>query len=170
MSSAKHTRTEPKRSRPKMQNYGISTKDEGLIAWDWVDQQMVKSRNYWISSTRPDGRPHAAPVWGVWHDGVLYFSTGRSAVKARNLMANPTVVVHLESGDDSVILEGTVEEVKDKALLTRVADVYGAKYPPFKPDPSDPGGLWYALRPKLALAWQERDFPNTATRWTFGRK
>ena len=53
-----------KRSRPTMKDYGIHTSDEGLMDWSWVDEQMAKSRNYWICTTRPDGKPHAAPVWG----------------------------------------------------------------------------------------------------------
>ncbi len=170
MSSAENARPSPTRSRPNIPDYGISTRDEGLMAWDWVDEQMAKSRNYWIGSIRPDGRPHAAPVWGVWMDGALYFSSSRNARKARNLASNPEVVAHLESGDDCAILEGRVEEVTDQALLARVAEVYGAKYPPFKPDPSAPGNVWYSLRPRQVFAWLERDYPNTATRWVFEGK
>ena len=157
-----------RRGRPTMRNYGIATTDEGLMAWDWVDAQMSRSRNYWIGSTRPDGRPHAAPVWGVWLDGVLYFSSDRGSRKARNLAANPEVVVHLESGDDVVIFEGVVEEITDSALLARIFTAYAAKYPPYDPGAEGaPAGLWYALRPRAAFAWLEKDFPNTATRWDF---
>ena len=105
---------EPQRMRPKMQDYGIAEGDQGLMTWDWVRDQMATSRNYWIGSTRPDGKPHAAPVWGVWVDDTLYFSTGRTSRKARNLAANPAVVVHLESGDETVILEGAVEPLTDQ--------------------------------------------------------
>ncbi len=37
--------------------------------------------NYWICTTRPDGRPHSIPVWGFWLDGGLYF--GPAAPPAR---------------------------------------------------------------------------------------
>ena len=140
------------------------------MAWEWVDGQMAKSRNYWICSTRPDGKPHAAPVWGVWVNGVLYFSSDAESRKARNLAANPEVVVHLESGDDAVIFEGVVETITDRERLLAlgVGKAYAEKYPPFDPFAEDsPPGLWFALRPHTALAWLEKDFPNTATRWTF---
>jgi len=58
-----------------------------------------------------DGLPHAVPVWGVWVDGALYFGTDRRSRKARNLATNQGAVVHLESGDDAVILEGFAEEI-----------------------------------------------------------
>ncbi len=158
--------TEPNRSRPQMRDYGIHQDGDGMLPWSWVDGQMAEARNYWVCSTRPDGKPHAAPVWGVWLEGTLYFSTSPTSRKGRNLAANPAVVVHLESGDDTVILEGTVQRVTDRALLGRVVDVYAAKYA-FRPDPDDPSGLWLALQPQAVFAWQEADFPRTATRWTF---
>jgi nitroimidazol reductase NimA-like FMN-containing flavoprotein (pyridoxamine 5'-phosphate oxidase superfamily) len=156
------------RTRPNMPNYGISTKAEGMMSWDWVDEQMTKSRNYWICSTRPDGSPHAAPVWGVWVDGKLYFGSATTSRKARNIKRNPQIVVHLESGDDTVILEGRVNTsaITDMALLERIADAYGAKYPPYKPDVHDSNNPFFVFEPKRAFAWTEKDYPNTATRWT----
>lgn len=158
-------RVEPEASRPGMQNYGIERQRAGMLPWRHVSEQMEASRNYWIGTTRLDGRPHAAPVWGVWLDETLYFSTDRGSVKGRNLAARPDVVVHLESGDDCVIIEGVVEEVHDLPLRTRFAEVYDAKYQ-FRPDPNG-DGLVYALRPRTVFAWLERDFPKTATRWRF---
>jgi nitroimidazol reductase NimA-like FMN-containing flavoprotein (pyridoxamine 5'-phosphate oxidase superfamily) len=161
--------SDPHRARPNIRGYGIHEQDEGLLSWEWVSEQMAKSRNYWICSTRPDGTPHAAPVWGVWLDGTLYFGTSRTSRKGRNFAQNPNVVAHPESGDDTVIIEGTVEEVTDPALFTRIADAYEAKYPPYRPDPAaEPGSVFYAVRPRAAFAWREKDYPKTATRWTFG--
>lgn len=159
---------EPAASRPHMPGYGIQEANAGagLFEWSHVEQRMAASRNYWISTTRPDGRPHVTPVWGLWLEGAFYFSAGRQSRKARNLAANPAIAVHLESGDDVVIIEGAVEQVADQALLERYADAYNAKYA-FRPDPDDPDGLAFAVRPRVAFAWLERDFPNTATRWIF---
>lgn len=159
----------PRASRPNMHpDYGIKTSDEGLLDWSWVSEQMEKSHNYWVCSARPDGRPHAMPVWGVWMDETLYFSTGRNSRKGRNLAENPEVVIHLESGNEAVIFEGRVEEVKDVALLRRMAEVYGAKYPGFTPSPEEePQNVYYALRPRVAFGWLERDYTNSATRWQF---
>jgi hypothetical protein len=139
-----------------------------MLDWAWVANQMTQARNYWICSTQPDGRPHAAPVWGVWADNTLYFSTSRTSRKGRNLAARPDVVIHLESGDDTVILEGVVVETGDLALLTRITALYGAKYP-YQPSPEvEPGNVWYFIQSRAVLAWREADFPRTATRWVWG--
>jgi hypothetical protein len=35
-----------------------------LVAWDEAERCLVDARHYWVSSVRPDGRPHARPVLG----------------------------------------------------------------------------------------------------------
>jgi general stress protein 26 len=109
------------------------------------------------------------PVWGLWWDGAYYFSSDPTSRKARNLAANAAVVVHLESGDDVVVLEGTAERVTDLAILTEFVDRYDAKYA-FRPDTSDPEFAFYRVRPRVALAWREADFPTSATRWELHQK
>lgn len=152
---------QPYVDRPEMPaGYGLASGRKGLLTWQQVAEQLEQARNYWVCSTRPDGRPHAIPVWGLWLDGRFYFGTDPASRKGRNLAANPAVVVHLESGDDVVIIEGIAERISDDALSERLTALYDAKYAvPATPD--------HAVRPQTVLAWQEHDFPNTATRFQF---
>ena len=163
----------PEAERPNMPGYGIKKGRKGLLQWDEVTEQLERSRNYWVCTTRPDGRPHAVPLWGLWLDDAFYFSTGRGTVKDRNLARNPAVAVHLESGDDAVMLEGRVERIADPATLARFDQAYGAKYGiyPIKEaaNPDDPG-LFYILCPPVAFAWRARDFGQTAPRVRFPRQ
>lgn len=159
---------EPKVTRPHMPGYGVqpANKGAGLLPWSFVEERMLAAHNYWVASTRPDGRPHAAPVWGLWHEGAFYFSSGKESAKARNLAANPAAVVHSESGDDTIILEGQValiDEAAEATLLKKLDKAYKAKYEfAFL-------GLGYIYRFTLeqAMAWREADFPSSATRWQF---
>lgn len=163
--------SEPLPGRPDLQHYGVSSEPDGLLPWRFADQQLAAARNYWISTTRPDGRPHATPVWGVWLDGALYFGAETRSVKVRNLTANSALLVHLESGDDVVILEGEAEwlAAADPALWARIADDYAAKYDGFRPEPPTAQQPFIVLRPTKALGWQEKDFVRSATRWRFDR-
>ena len=147
--------------RPDIPGYGIHPDGEGILPWSFVDERMTNAGNYWVSTTRPDGRTHAAPVWGVWIDGTFYFGTGSASRKARNLAKSPHLVVHLESGD-VVIFEGVAEEVADPTSLDAA---FRAKY---GIDTGDVEGVWYAVEPVVAYAWVESDFHRTATRWRFG--
>jgi hypothetical protein len=159
-------RRAPVAERPGTKGYGISAASDGLMGWDWAVEQIAASRNYWICSTRADGRPHAMPVWGVWVGDALIFSTGGTSVRGRNIAARPAIVVHLESGDDAVVLEGVAERATDAELLTRFVEAYDAKYK-FRPDTNDAGSPVYALRPMVAFGWLEKDYPKTATRWVW---
>jgi nitroimidazol reductase NimA-like FMN-containing flavoprotein (pyridoxamine 5'-phosphate oxidase superfamily) len=148
--------------------YGVPTDGSGgeRLPWSWTVERLTDARNYWICTTCPDGRPHAAPVWGVWLDGAVWFATARASRKSRNLAANPAVIIHLESGDETVILEGSAEEVHDIAALERFVDAYAPKYG-IRPDTADEGNIVYVLRPVAAQTWEERNYPRTATRWLF---
>jgi nitroimidazol reductase NimA-like FMN-containing flavoprotein (pyridoxamine 5'-phosphate oxidase superfamily) len=149
-----------------MEGYGVPTSEEGLLPWSHVSERMDRARNYWVGTTRPSVRPHAAPVWGAWVEGTLYFETGPRSRKGRNLATNPAVAVHLESGDDVVILEGVAETVTnpDPALFARVADAFAAKYDGYRPEPGGEG--LYAVRPCVVYAWSK--FPADVTRWLLG--
>lgn len=152
-----------KADRPHIRDYGIPETVDDLLPWGFVVERMASARNYWVSTTRPDGRPHAVPVWGVWVDETFFHGGGPATRKARNLQANPHVSVHLESGDDVVIIEGAVtkltEENGDPDLLRRIDDAYEDKY-----DMRHGTPIW-ALRPRVAFGWSE--YPTNVTRWTF---
>jgi nitroimidazol reductase NimA-like FMN-containing flavoprotein (pyridoxamine 5'-phosphate oxidase superfamily) len=154
----------PKASRPIIPaGYGVPKTDKGLLPWTHVTERMAAPRNYWVASTRTDGRPHVVPVWGVWLDDTFFHGGGGDTRKARNLDANPHVAVHLESGDEVVIIEGTVEKLTedtaDPELLRRIDDAYEAKYGMRHGTP-----VW-RLKPTKAFGWTE--YPTTVTRWTF---
>ncbi|MBV8713807.1 MAG: pyridoxamine 5'-phosphate oxidase family protein [Chloroflexi bacterium] len=172
MSDGTVTRAEPIRSRPILPDgYGVPEVDEGMVEWSWAVEQLTNARNYWFSTTRPDGRPHAMPAWAVWVDDALYFDGSPETRRGRNLAKNPAISVHLESGDNVVILEGeALEAGKPSAdLAQRLVAAFEAKYAAshdYHPESTswDEGGLW-RLQPKRAFGWTS--FPTSLTRWKF---
>ena len=140
--------------------------DDGMLDWDAIERRLAGARNYWVATTRPDGRPHVMPVWGLWLDGGFAFCTDVASRKGRNLATRANVVVHLESGDDVVLLEGRAERLGQSAILERFVEDYDAKYA-VKVDVSNPASGFYMVRPQLVQAWREQDFPSSATRWRF---
>ena len=155
---------EPVAGRPHFPSgYGISTAKEGLLAWAWAVRKLESSRNYWVVTTSSQGVPHAMPVWGLWLDGAVVFSTSPKSRKGRNLAANRRIVVHLESGDEVVVVEG---EARETEIDERLAAEYEAKYD-YRPEPGSPGGLWYRVAPRVVYAWLESDYPRSATRFVF---
>ena len=156
--------THADRDRPKMpQGYGVGDPQYGFepIEWSWVVDQMTAARNYWVATSRVGGPPHVVPVWGVWLNDSFHFFTDPDSLKGRNIQRDPSAVVHLESGDHVVILEG---ELVSHPAAAEIVSAYEAKY-----DMSLGGypGNVYTLNASKVLAWTETDFPKTATRWQF---
>jgi hypothetical protein len=143
---------------------------DDALTWSEVSVLLAAPRNYWLGTTMPSGAPHAVPVWGVVVGGTLYVCSERRAVKARNLAADPRVVVHLESGDDVVIVCGTAEDLGVPAQVPLVVSAFAAKYA--APDDqqylpgNDPGEAVYAIRPQSAMAWHLADYQASQRRWS----
>jgi len=103
--------------------------------WAAIERLLTEAQLYWIITVRSDGRPHAVPLVGVWHEGAVAFCTGPQEQKQRNLDANPHVAVTTgsmgvngwNSGKD-VVVEGTAVRVRDPEVLRRLAAEWSAKY------------------------------------------
>jgi len=157
--------TELTPSRLTSPGYGFenaATPPGEKFPWGRVSEVFSAARNYWIGTSGPDGSPHAAPVWGVWSEGLFYFSTGKESRKARNLATNPAVVVHIEgAGREIVILEGTAQEISDASVLQPVWEAYNSKY-----NWSVEGYPFFVVHPTVAFSFEEQ-LGDTATRWEF---
>jgi nitroimidazol reductase NimA-like FMN-containing flavoprotein (pyridoxamine 5'-phosphate oxidase superfamily) len=166
--------TPPKATRPHMPGYGLPKSKTGLLAWKWAVNKLSESRQYWIVTVRPDGRPHTMPVWGLWLDNVFYFSTGAGTRKARNLSRNPHCVVANEDAAEAVIVEGKAKPVHDLEFVREFLSLYERKY---KWDMSSMADEMislkqpvFAVRPGIAFGQVEKTFSKTATRWKFSTR
>ncbi|HEX9838897.1 MAG TPA: pyridoxamine 5'-phosphate oxidase family protein [Anaerolineales bacterium] len=104
------------------------THARGFIPWNKVDPWLKGFRSIWVSTTRPDARPHAVPVWYLWDREHIYFTSSKSTQKARNLAKQSEIVVHAGDGDDAIILEGKAVIVTDSDEWIQVNNDYMAKY------------------------------------------
>jgi nitroimidazol reductase NimA-like FMN-containing flavoprotein (pyridoxamine 5'-phosphate oxidase superfamily) len=92
---------------------------------------LERAEMSWISTVRPDGRPHVAPLPAMWLDGALHFCTGLDEQKGRNLLRNPNCI--LTTGNNAyrqgldVVVEGRAERVTDRPTLERLAELWQAK-------------------------------------------
>ncbi len=110
--------------------------DQNAASTPWAEAlaRLEQAELYWLTTVRLDGRPHVTPLIAVWLDGALYFCTGESERKAKNLAHNLQCVITtgcnaLNEGLD-IVVEGKAAEVRDESRLQRVADAFTLKYPP----------------------------------------
>jgi len=148
--------------------------------WSRARTELAAAEVYWLSTVRPDGRPHVTPLLAVWLEGALYFCTGPDERKARNLAENLHCV--LTTGHNTLegldlVIEGTAEKSSDLAELGRVADAFESKYGPhFEAPDGTWAGLGDAIRRAEALVYRvspETGFgfgkgrPFSQTKWDF---
>ena len=143
----------------------------GVLSWPEVAGRLAGARNYWLCTTTPSGAPHAAPVWGVVISQTLYLYSERSTVKARNIAADPRVVVHLESAEDVVAVRGTAKDLGTPAHVPRVVTALAEKYSgqddrQYLPDADPDFDVVYAIQPRSAMAWRLSDYAASQRRWT----
>ena len=72
-----------------------------MVTWQWAVERLEAARNYWLATTKVDGAPHVMPVWGLWLDGAVLFSTSPESIKARNFARDPRAVLHVADGEES---------------------------------------------------------------------
>jgi PPOX class probable F420-dependent enzyme len=162
---------EPRASRPHMPGYGIRgpAQGTGLLPWSWATERLTRSHDYWLATTRPDGRPHVMPVWGLWWEDAVWFSSGLRSSKARNLAADPRCAITTDDPLEPVVVEGTAAPVRDADAIRGFAERLGAKYETdYADDFFDPDvNGTYRVTPTWAFGLVESDFEGSPTRWDF---
>jgi len=147
--------------------------------WAEASRALADAELSWITTVRPDGRPHVTPLGTVWRDETLHFCTGPGERKAKNLATNPHVVLttgnNKMSGGLDLVVEGEAVRVSDNALLLPLAEAWESKYgEDWHFDVSDgefrhadgEGVAWvFAVRATTAFGFGKG--PYSQTRWRF---
>lgn len=164
--------------------HGFSERESTPTAWAAALEQLRVADTYWLSTVRPDGRPHVTPLIAVWHAEALWFATGPDERKARNLAENASCILttgcsDLAEGALDIVLEGRAEQVTDEAALEPVADAFAVKYRtgPWDFEARDgafvdrySGGraIVFRVRPVRGLGFRKGDHFSQTT-WRFRR-
>ncbi|HEY7200964.1 MAG TPA: pyridoxamine 5'-phosphate oxidase family protein [Candidatus Dormibacteraeota bacterium] len=155
----------------------------GALVWSRARDALAggsasADNTFFLGTVGPDGRPYAAGVGALWHEGDLYFPSGPRMRKSRDLAGNPacTLAVHLAGID--LVLEGSAARVTDGPTLDAIAaryrdvgwpaevagDAFTAPYS--APSAGPPPWHLYRFTPSVVTAVASAE-PHGATRWTF---
>jgi hypothetical protein len=153
------------------------------LEWNRVVEALDKTRDadpnapegrYWISTTRPDGRPHAMPVGIVWDEGRFYLVTGAGTQKGTNLAHDPHCTVSVAAPGVDIVAEGEARIIRDEAELQRIAALFsdwgpqvrdGAFWHEFSaPSAGPPPWDVHEITPTTVFAIASAE-PFGATRW-----
>lgn len=159
----------------------------GVPARDWADAHRrladadALNDTTFLSTSSPDGRPHAVPVGALWVQGTWWFTSGPGTRKSRDLAADPRCVISVSVPGMDVVVEGRATRVTDEADLVRMAAVYSSQGWPATAVTGEGAGFtaefsapsagpppWYLYRvdPEVVFGLGTAE-PYGATRWTF---
>ncbi|HET9346969.1 MAG TPA: pyridoxamine 5'-phosphate oxidase family protein [Candidatus Limnocylindrales bacterium] len=131
-----------------------------------------------LTTTRPDGRPHVAGVGAVWDSGKVYFVSGPGTRKSKNVSEHPACVMAMSLPGIDLVIEGEAVRVTDDDTLQRLAKRYaeggwpatvedGAfTYEYSAPSAGPPPWYLYAITPTTVYGVLASE-PGGATRWRF---
>jgi nitroimidazol reductase NimA-like FMN-containing flavoprotein (pyridoxamine 5'-phosphate oxidase superfamily) len=154
-----------------MPGYGTlpAAEGRGLLPWSWARERLVRSHDFWLATVDPQGPPHLMPVWAVWREGALWFSSSNGSRKARNLAAEPRCTISTDNSLEPVVIQGRAHRITDHDALTAMLDAENAKYgTAYGTDMVDPASnSVFALAPEWVFALDSSDFTGSPTRFVF---
>jgi Pyridoxamine 5'-phosphate oxidase len=153
------------------------------VPWERALQALEKgdqkgNETSFLTTTRPDGRPHVAGVGAMWDGGKVYFVSGPGTRKSRNVADNPACVMAMSLEGIDLVIEGDARRVTDDETLQRLAKRYAEggwpatvedqafTYEYSAPSAGPPPWYLYAIAPKTVYGVLS-DAPGGAMRWRF---
>lgn len=169
----------------------LSGYDLPVIAWERVRQTLAADHSQapgeggpdrhtsWLTTTNPDGRSHVRPIGTTQVDGVLYFNSGPTTRKSRNIAADSQCVLSIATLRFDLVVEGRAVRVTDARELETVAEKFRVNGWPaqvdgdaltaeFSAPSAGPPPWWlYKIEPETVYAFGT-DETGGATRYEIG--
>jgi PPOX class probable F420-dependent enzyme len=137
---------------------------------------LTHARIVWLSTIRPDGRPHVVPAWFDWDGEVITVFTRPDAQKVRNVRHEPRVMLALGQPDPAFeceLLEGDAAVVDERAAGSRTVRPsarFASKYADSLAEAGRTIDSFVAeypnalrIRPTRLLDWGSREATNAST-------
>lgn len=149
--------------------------------WTAVSRELSETAGtYWLTATRAGSTPHTRPLLTVWSRGLPHFACGPGSAKARLLTEGASVSLAVSTCRWDVVVEGSVERVRDPERVRVVAETYPVVYgwaplpegdllvgPDGAPTAGPPPYAVYAVRPSTVYAFPTDATDHGPTRWRF---
>ena len=92
-----------------------------------VDSLLDRETVVWLSSVRPDGRPHLIPIWFLWDGEAVLFASKPHACKVANLRENADCMLAI--GDPDADFDVALIEARAELASMPTADLLAAGLP-----------------------------------------
>lgn len=126
-----------------------------------LDAFLEAERTVRVATVSPDGEPHVAPMWFLWHSGGMYVTSLRRSRRQRDVEEGSRVAACVDAGEGygelrGAVLYGRFEDV-DPSNEVRLA--FGEKYWGGVEVPDRRSHTWQVLRPDRVVSWDFAKIP-----------
>jgi PPOX class probable F420-dependent enzyme len=127
---------------------------------DEMDAFLAEPRNAIVATLNPDGSAQLSPIWFVWEDGVVYFSTTKHRLKVKNLQRDPRISFVVDDPGPpqrTVTFRGEVRSIEEGlgTVTERIARKYSPDGNAYESIANTPGRVVVAFRPSRILTWRD---------------
>ena len=103
----------------------------------------------------PFGGPDLMPVWAIWREDRLWFSSAKGSRKVLNLAGEPRCTLSTEDPLEPIVVQGRARQITDRGALETMLAAENAKYG------TDYGLVWSTHPPAASL----RKLPSGYLHW-----
>ena len=129
---------------------------------DELERFLQTERTVRVGTVSPDGEPHVAPLWFVWHEGAMYFNSLKRSRRSRDLEHGSRVSACVDAGHEygelrGAVLYGSLETAGD---VPEIRQRFGNKYWNGMHIPEVKSHSWLVLRPERIVSWDFKKIPS----------
>jgi hypothetical protein len=129
-----------------------------------LEELLRTERTMRIGTVGPDGTPHVAPMWYVWHDGAIWINSLRRSRRTRDLASGSEVAVCVDAGIEywdlkGAVLYGRPVEATGDERLGAVQAEFARKYWGGTEMPAVKSHVWIRMVPKRIASWDFHKIP-----------
>jgi general stress protein 26 len=127
-----------------------------------LEKVLQTERTCRIGTVSPDGEPHVAPLWFVWHDKAMWFNSLKRSRRSSDLAQGSRVSVCVDAGHEYAELHGAVlyGKLDEAGDVPEVRKMFGDKYFNGFEIPVVKSHRWLVLRPDKIVSWDFKKIPQ----------
>jgi len=139
-----------------------------------LNELLTTERSLRIGTVGPDGGPHVAPMWFVWHDHAIWLNSLIRSRRTKDLASGSQVALCVDAGTEyfelrGAVLYGVPKEIKGAPELTEVRQLFGKKYWNIDEIPETKSHVWLRVVPDRIVSWDFKKIPaNKDPRLKYG--
>jgi len=131
---------------------------------DELEELLSSELTLRAGTVGPDGWPHVAPLWFVWHDGAIWINSLRRSKRTSDLAAGSKVALCVDTGTDysqlrGAVLYGTPHEAEGDPELETARKAFAKKNWNIDDIPAMKSHVWLKMVPDKIVSWDFRKIP-----------